>query len=182
MKISSVTQLCPTLCDPMDCSMPGFPVHHHLLELAQTWVHQVNDAIQPSHPVFPLSSCLQSFPASVSFPMHQFFTSGGKSIEISASASDLPVNIQDWFPLGWTALMSLQSKGLSTVFSNTQFKSIDSLTLRFLLTFTLLHFVLRGKTFLLIQVYLYFLILHSCLLWWEGHLFGVISRRSYRSS
>ena len=76
------------------------------------------------HPIIsssavPFSSCLQSFPASGSFPMSQFFTSGGQSIGVSASTSVLPVNIQDWFPLGWTGWISLQSKGLSRVFSNT---------------------------------------------------------------
>ena len=66
--------------------------------------------------VVPFSSCLQSFLASGSFPMSQFFTSGGQSIGASASASVLPMNIQDWFPLGWTGWISLQSKGLSRVF------------------------------------------------------------------
>ena len=66
----------------------------------------------------PFSSCLQSFPESGSFPMSQVFASGGQSIGVSASASVLPMNIQDWFPLGWTGLTSLQSKGLSGVFSN----------------------------------------------------------------
>ena len=69
--------------------------------------------------IAPLSSCLQSFPASGSFPMSQFFASGGQSIGVSASASVLPMNIQDWFPLGWTGWISLQSEGLSGVFSNT---------------------------------------------------------------
>ena len=64
-------------------------------------------------------SCLQSFPASGSFPMSQFFASGGQSIRVSASASVLPMHSQDWFPLGWTGWISLQSKGLSRVFSNT---------------------------------------------------------------
>ena len=72
-----------------------------------------------SSAVLPFSSCLQSFPASESFQMNQFFASGGQSIGASASASVLPMNIQDWFPLGLTALISLQSKGLSRVFSNT---------------------------------------------------------------
>ena len=72
-----------------------------------------------SFSVIPFSSCLQSFLASVSFPMSQFFTSGGQSIGVSASASVLPMNIQDWFPLELTGLISLQSKGLSRVFSNT---------------------------------------------------------------
>ena len=72
-----------------------------------------------SSSVVPFSSCLWSSPASGSFPMSQFFTSGGQSIGVAASASVVPVNIQDWFPLGWTGLISLQSKGLSRVFSNT---------------------------------------------------------------
>ena len=61
-RFSSVTQSCPTLCDPMNCSTPGLPVHHQLLELTQTHVHRVRDAIQPSHPVVPFSSCPQSLP------------------------------------------------------------------------------------------------------------------------
>ena len=72
-----------------------------------------------SSSVVPFSSCRQSFPASGSFPMSQFFTSGGQSIGVSASASVLPMNIHNWFPLGWTGWISLQSKGLSRVFSNT---------------------------------------------------------------
>ena len=72
-----------------------------------------------SSSVVPFSSYLQSFPASVSFPMSQFFTSGGQSIGVSASTSVLPMNTQDWSPLGWTGWISLQSKGLSRVFSNT---------------------------------------------------------------
>ena len=72
-----------------------------------------------SSSIVPFSSCLQSFPASGSFPMSQFFTSGGQSIGVSASASVLPMNTQDWSPLGWTVWISLQSKGLSKVFSTT---------------------------------------------------------------
>ena len=72
-----------------------------------------------SSSAIPFSSCLQSFPASGSFPMSQLFTSGGQSIGASASALVLPMNIQDWFPLAWTGWISLQSKGLSRVFSNT---------------------------------------------------------------
>ena len=99
----------------MDCSMPAFPVLHHLLELAQTHVHWVSDAIQPSHPVIPFSSCLQSSSASGSFPVSQHFTSGGQRIRASASASVPPMNIQDWFPLGLTDLISLQSMGLKSL-------------------------------------------------------------------
>ena len=72
-----------------------------------------------SSSVIPFSSCPQSFPASGSFQMSQLFASGGQSIRVSASASDLPVNIQDWSPLGWTSWISLQSKGLTRAFSNT---------------------------------------------------------------
>ena len=119
VQFSSVSQLCPAVCDPMYCSMPGFPVHHQLLELAQTRVHGVSDAIQPSCPLSFPSPPSFSFPASGSFSMSQFFASGGQSIGTSASASVLPMNIQDWFPLGLTGLISLPSKELSRVFSNT---------------------------------------------------------------
>ena len=120
--ISSVELLSRVwLCDPMDCSMTGFPAHHHQLpELAQNscllsrWCH-----LTILFSVIPFSSCLQSFPALGSFPVSQFFTSGGQSIGVSASASVLPMNIQDWFPLGLTSLISLQSKSLLRVFSNT---------------------------------------------------------------
>ena len=117
-QFSSVSQSCLTLCNPMDCTTPGFLVHHQLLQLVQTHVHWVGDAIQPSHPLsFPSPPTL-SFPASGSFPMSQFFASGGQSIGVSASTSVLSMNIQDWFPLGWTVWISLQSKGLSRGFSN----------------------------------------------------------------
>ena len=119
LHFSSVAQSCPTLCDPMDCSTPGPPVHHQLLEFTQTHVHWVDDAIQPSHPLSSPSPPALSFPASGPFPVSQFFTSGGQSIGVSASASVLLMNIQDWFPLGWTGWISLLSKGLSRVFSNT---------------------------------------------------------------
>ena len=78
-EFSSVAQSCPTLCDPMDCSVPGFPVHHQLLELAQTHVYRVGDAIRPSPLWSPSPS---AFPASGSFPVSQFFISGGKVLEI----------------------------------------------------------------------------------------------------
>ena len=110
-QFSSVAQSCPTLCDPIECSTPGFPVHNQLPEPAQTHVHWVSDAIQPSHPL--LSPSPQSCPASGSFPVSQFFASGSQSIGVSASASVLPMNIQDWFLLGLIGLIPLQSKGLS---------------------------------------------------------------------
>ena len=121
LSISSVAQLCPTLCDPMDCRMSGFPVHHKLPKLALTHVHRVGNAIQQPHPsnLIPFASCLQSFPISASFPMSQFFGSDGQSIGVSALASVLPMNIQDFFLLEWTGWISLQFKGVSRVFSNT---------------------------------------------------------------
>ena len=102
-QFSSVTQSYPSLCNPMDCSMPGFPVPlptpgacSNSCSLIQ-WCHPTN-----SSSVIPFSSWLQSFPASGSFPRSQFFISDGQSIGVSASASTLPMNIQDWFLLGWT--------------------------------------------------------------------------------
>ena len=118
-QFSSVAQSCPTLCDPMNHSMSGLPVHHQLPEFTQTHAHWVDDAIQPSHPVAPFSSCPQSLPASGSFPMRQLFAWGGQSIGVSASVSVLPMNIQGLSPSGWTGWISLQSQGLSRVFSNT---------------------------------------------------------------
>ena len=116
-QFSSVAQSCPTLCDPMNHSMPGLPVHHQLPEPTQCplsqWCHPTI-----SSSVVPFSCRLLFSPASGSFPMSQFFTSGGQRIGVSAS-SVLPMNIQDWFPLGWTGWIPLQSKGLSRVFSNT---------------------------------------------------------------
>ena len=96
--------LCPS-------STPGVHSDSHPLS---RWCHP---AISSS--VIPFSSCLQSLPASGSFPMSQLFTSGGQSIGVSASTSVLPMNTQDWSPLGWTGWVFLQSMGLSRVFSNT---------------------------------------------------------------
>ena len=115
----SVAKLYLTLCNPMDCSTPGSPVLHYLLEFAQTHVHWVSDAIQPSYPL------LLPSPLALNFPQHkcllwwksQLFTSGSQRIGASALVSVLPMNIQGWFPLGLTTLISLLSKGLSRVFS-----------------------------------------------------------------
>ena len=104
----------------MNHSTPGLPVHHHLPEFTQSHVYRVSDAIQPSlSSVVSFFSCPQSLPASESFPMSQLFTWGSQSTGVSASASVLPMNTQDWSPLGWTGWISLQSKELSRVFSNT---------------------------------------------------------------
>ena len=105
------------LCDPMDYTMPGFAIHQ-LPKLAQTHACRVGDAIQPCHPLLSPSppafslSQYQGF-----FPVSQFFASGGQNIGVSVSASALPMNIQNWFPLGWTGWIFLQSKGPSRVFS-----------------------------------------------------------------
>ena len=118
-QFSSVTQSCPTLCDPMNCRMPGLSVHHQIPEFTQTHVHRVSDAIQPSHPL------LSPFPPTPdpsqhqSFPMSQPFAWGGQSAGVSALASFLPKKSQGWSPSEWTSWISLQSKGLSRVFSNT---------------------------------------------------------------
>ena len=111
----SVTKSCLILRDPVDCSPPSFPVPHHLPEFAQVfplsrWCHPTI-----SSSVTRFSSCPQSFPASGSFPMSWLFTSGGQSI----GASDSAVNIQGWFLLGFTGLISFQPKWPSKVFSST---------------------------------------------------------------
>ena len=109
VQFSSVAQLCPTLCDPMDCSIPGLPVHYQLLEFTHTHVHWVGDAIQPPHPLSSPS------PATFNLSQHQGLfqwvssSSGGQGIGVSASAS----------VLGWTGWISVQSKRVSRVFSNT---------------------------------------------------------------
>ena len=132
VQLSSVTQSCPTFCDAMNRSMPGLPVHHQLPEFT-------HPTISPS--VITISSCPLSFPASGSFPMSQTFQSGGQSIRVSASASVLPMNTQDWSSLGWIGWISLQSKGLSRVFSNTTIQKLNSSVLSFLYnpTLTFIH-------------------------------------------
>ena len=117
---SSVTQSCPTLCNPMNRSTPGLPVHHQLLEFIQTHVQSsqwCHPAISSS--VVPFSSCPKSLPASESFPMSQVFAWGGQSTGVSALASFLPKKSQGWSPSEGTGWISLQSKGLSRVFSST---------------------------------------------------------------
>ena len=118
-QFSSVAQSCPTLCDTMNCSTPGLPVHHELPEFTQTHVHRVSDATQPS---LPLSSPSPHAPNPFqpeSFPMSQRFMWGGQSTGVSASASFPPKKSQGWSPSEWTGWISLQSKGLSRVLSNT---------------------------------------------------------------
>ena len=115
----SLTQFSPTICDSMDCSTPRCPVLHHLLELAQTYVHWVCNVIQPSCPLSTPS------PLALNLSQHQGLFQWVSSLyqvakyQASTPASVLPMNIQDWFLLGLTGLVSLQSEGLSRVFSNT---------------------------------------------------------------
>ena len=113
------------------CPSPNPRVYSNSCPLSQ-WCHPT-----VSSSVIPFSSRLQSFSASVSFPVSQFFASGGQSIGVSASASVLPMNLLDWFPLGWTGLISLLSKRLSRVFSSTTVQSINSSGLSFLYSPTL---------------------------------------------
>ena len=117
--VSSVTQSCLTLCKPMDCSTPGFPVHHQLSEFTQTRAHRVGDAIQPSHPLSSPS------PPTFNLSQHQGLLKWVSSLYQVAKVLEFQLqhqsflNIQDWFPLGWTGWIPLQSKGPSRVFSNT---------------------------------------------------------------
>ena len=119
-QFSSVAQLCPTFCYPMNCSTPAFPVHHYLPEFAQIHVHWIKDAIQPSHPLLPFFSCHQSFPASGSFPMYWHFPSGSQSIRASAlstSPSNEYLRLIS-FRIDWFDLLAVQGT-LKIVFSNT---------------------------------------------------------------
>ena len=124
VQFSSVTQSCPTLCNPMNRSMPGLPVHHHLLEFIQTHVHQwCHPAISSS--VVPFSSCLQSLPASGSFPMSQLFTWGGQSTGASALASCLPKKSQGWSS-EWLVGSPCSPRDSQESSPTPQFKSINS--------------------------------------------------------
>ena len=136
---------CVWFCDPMDCRTPGLPVHHRLPEFTQTHVRWVGDAIQPFHPL--LSPSLPAL--NLSQNQERFFTSGGQSIGVSASASVFPKNIQDWFPLGLTGWISLLTKGLSESSPAPQFKSINSLALSLLYgpTLTSIHDYWKNHSF-----------------------------------
>ena len=149
VQFSSVAQSCLTLRDPMDCSTPGFPVHHQLLKLIQTHAHRVGDAIQPSHPLsFPFP------PAFIFLSIKVFSNESVLRIRqpkywASASASVLPVNIQDWFPLGWTGFISFNSRDCQESPPISQFKSINSSMLSFLYspTLTFIHDYWKNHSF-----------------------------------
>ena len=125
IQFSSIVQSCPTLCNPMNRRTPGLTVHHHLLELTQTHVHRVCDAIQPSQPRSSPSHPDPNPSQHQSFPMSQLFIWGGHSTGVSALASFLPKKSQGWSPSEWTGWISLQSKGLSESSPTPQFKSIN---------------------------------------------------------
>ena len=127
-QFTSVAQLCPTLCNPMDCT-PGLPVYHQLLEFTQTHVHWVGDAIQSSCPL--LSPYL---PSRRYFLMGRFFASDGQKIVVSASASILPMNIQDWLPLDRLVGSPCSTRNSQESSPTPQFKSINSLALSMLYT------------------------------------------------
>ena len=127
----SVTKSYPTSCDPMDCRLPcpSLTPRDHLNSCPLSWWCYLTT----SSSAIPFSFCLQSFPSSGSFPMSQLFASSGQRTGASASASLLPVNIQDWFPLGLTSWISLQSRRLSRIFSSiTIWKHQNSLVLSFM--------------------------------------------------
>ena len=121
--VQSLSLVRPFVTPWIAAHQASLSITSQLLELAQIHVHWVGDAIQPSHPLSPLS--LPAFSLSQHqglFPRCQFSPSGGQWMGVSASASVLPMNVQDWFTLGWTGWISLQSKGLSRVFFNTTFQ------------------------------------------------------------
>ena len=133
----SVTQSCLTLCESMHCSTPGLLVHYQLPEFTQTHVHWVGDAIRTPHPLSsPSPPAFNLSQPSGSFQMSQFFQSGGQTTAVSASASMLPMNIQDWFPLGlvWSSCSPRDSQESSPT---SQFKRIKSSVLSFLYSSTL---------------------------------------------
>ena len=131
----SAAKSCPTLCDPMDCSMPGFPLHHQLPEPAQTHVHQVGDAIQPSHPVVPFS-CLRSFPASGSFPWVSSSHQVAKVLELQHQSY-------------WVAGSPYSPRGCQKSSPTPQFKTLSSSVLSFLYgpTCTSIHDFWKNHSF-----------------------------------
>ena len=132
VQFSSVIQSCLTLCNPINCSMPGLPVHHQLPEFTQTHVHRVGDAIQPSQPLSSPSPPAPSPSQHQYFPMSQLFAWGGQSIGVSALASVLPKNTQDWSPLEWTGCTPCSPRDSQESSPTPQFKSINSLVFSFL--------------------------------------------------
>ena len=127
VQFNSVTQSCPTLCSPMDCSMPGFPVHHQLPELVQTHIHRVSDAIQLSHPLWSPSPPAFNHSQYQSFPVSQFFTAGGPKYW-SFSFSSSPSNEYS----GLNGLISLSPRDSQESSPAPQFEGINSSVLSLL--------------------------------------------------
>ena len=141
-----VTKLCQTICNPTDCSTPGFAVLHHLPVCSNScplslWCHPTI-----SSSVTPFFSCLQSFPASGSFLMSWLFASGGRNIGASASTSVLPMNIQGWFSLGLTDLISLLSKTLRSLLQHHSSKASILWCLAFFMVQLSYPYMTTGKT------------------------------------
>ena len=152
-QFSSVAKSCLTLCSSMDCSTPGFPVHHQLPELTETHVHWISDVIQPSHPLSSHSP--PAFNLSQHPGLFQWVSSsGGQSIGASASASVLPMNIQNWFPLEWTGWISLQSKGLSSLLQHHSSKASIIQRSAFFMVQLSHPYMTAGKTIAL-TIYIY---------------------------
>ena len=128
VQFNSVAQLCPTVYNSMNCSTPGPPVHHQLPEPTQTHVHWIGDAIQPSHPLSsPSPPALNLSQQQGLFQMSQLFASGSQSIGVLASTSVLPMNTQDWSPLGWLVGPPCSSRDSQESSPAPQFKSINIL-------------------------------------------------------
>ena len=164
----SVTTLYPTLCNPMDCStrLPYPSLSPRVCSHSRPLSRWCCLTISPCAALF--SFCLQSFPALGSFPMSWLFVSGGQNIGVSASASVLPVNIQGWFPLGLTGLISLQSKGLSRVFSNTTVQKHQFFLAQPLWSSAHIHTCLQKKTMALT--------IQTCVSKMSSLLFSMLSR------
>ena len=144
VQFSSVTQLCPTLCDPMDCSMPGLPVHHQLPELAQTHVHWASDAIQPSHPL------LSPSPAVFNLSQHQGLFQWVSSVPQVAQVLKFQLQHRSFkFPLRLTGWISWSPRESQESSPTPQFKSINSLALSFLYgpTLTSIHDYWKNHSF-----------------------------------
>ena len=142
-QIRSVTQSCPTLCDPMNHSTPGLPLHHQLLEFTETHVHRVSDAIQPSHPLSsPSPPALNPSQHQSLFQwVSQLFAWGGQSTGVSALASFPPKKSQGWSPSEWTVGSPCSPRDSQESSPTPQFKSINSSAFSFLFspTFTSIH-------------------------------------------
>ena len=174
VQFSTVTQSCLTLCNPMNCSTPGLPVHHQLLEFTQTHVHRVGDAIQPSHPLLsPSLPAPQSLPASGSFPMSQLFTWSSQSIGVAASTSVLPMNTQDWSPLAWAGWFTLATLRMREISAHWK---ADKLWITYLQGFE--HLSQSTYAFILIGL-LWAQLIHALYRWWYNRIVNWIHGKEW---